>query len=157
MNFFRRNRLFIMVCAVVLVPLIWLVAFGSTSTTKDAVYRQEYGSSATTTVITSDMNDTTVSIGIIQGRLTGITIKGTGTDTAFKVYVKDENSFKVFSKENCSTSSMPYRYALSTADTADNDFLGVPVSGTVSIQIADANNATLTDLTVKVYYDETIR
>ncbi len=151
--------------SVLLFLLVVLVLVGyvsATSTvTKDMVFQQAYSSDETTCVITTDLNDVTIPLGVIQGKVTGIVISTTATDdyndTDFTVTLLDEDTNVLFTKTDCNSLALPYRYAVSTADTSANDFLGAPVSGVVSVQIADANGGDLNSLTVKVYYDETIR
>lgn len=142
-----KNRwyLWVIIFSVILCVLVMA------TTTTDTVRPSSWASSAITI---TDANNLTTNIGTIQGKLTGIVIDSTGTDTSFKVYIKDEHAAYVFSKEDCSSSSEPYRYALTTTDTAGTTkFLGVPVSGDITVQVADA--AGLTGIIITVYFERT--
>jgi len=99
----------------------------------------------------NDVNNATVTLSTIVGYIDGVVIDSAGTDTSFKVYVKDEHGIAIFSKTDCTSASEPYRYAISASDTGSTEFMGVPVFGTPQIQIADANDATLTNIIVYLY------
>lgn len=110
-----------------------------------------------------DINDSTTSLTALDySTLERIVIDGNGTDTAFSVYLYDTstdyNDVTIFSKTDCNSMEFPYSYAISQADTASNDFLGVPVFESASIYITDVNdtddpNVTHLDaLDVMVYF-----
>ena len=125
-------------------------------TTND-VGRRVLVSTASTVTLTAKVNtidDVTEGLGTIYGKLTGVTIAATGSDTSFKVYVKESNGYALFSKTDCNATSCLLRYALSASDTGSTEFVGVPVAGAVSVQVADANDANMVSLTVTVYYDQ---
>ena len=99
----------------------------------------------------NDVNNATITCSKWQGYIDGIVIDSTGTDTSFKLYVKDEHAATIFSKEDLTSASEPYRFAISASDTGSTEFMGVPVNGAPQIQIADANDATLTNIVVTLY------
>ena len=100
---------------------------------------------------TEDFDDATVTLSSINGYIEGVVINSNGTDTSYKVYLLDENGIAIFTKEDCSSSAEPYRYTVSVAGTDGNDFARPMVIGTPYIQIADANDASMDELIVKVY------
>jgi len=99
----------------------------------------------------NDVNDVTVALGTINGWIDEIVIDSTGTDTSYKVYILDENSIAVWSKVNCTSASEPYRLPVTVTD-GTNIFYGARVNGAVSIQIADCNDASMTDLDIYLYF-----
>lgn len=142
----KRIKYYIFALIIVVSSLIVL----ATTTTQDTVNPSTWSSGAIT--VTAAYNFTS-SIGTVQGKLTGVVIEPTGTDTSYKVYVKDEHSIVVFSKTDCNSVDGSYRYAITAANTAGTHFLGVPVSGDITVQVADA--AGLTGIVVTVYFEKT--
>lgn len=136
-------------CVGLIICVACLVAIVMAATsTSDTIYPAAWTSSAMAAI---DANNFTLNLGTVQGKLTGVVIKPTGIDTSYKVYVKDEYSSAVFSKTDCNSVAGTYRYAITAANTAGTHFLGVPVSGDVTVQVVDANG--LTGIEIKVYYD----
>lgn len=144
---------------IVLVTMIIAAGLGglyaSSTVTSDAIYRKTFYVGEVSLTITVDMNDADFALGDFQGKVTGITIfEASGADINFAVYLTDEDDFDIFSKTDCNTLEMPHRYAVSAGDTGTTRFIGVPVSGDLTVSIVDANDGSLSALTVKVYYDE---
>lgn len=145
----------IIVASIILGLAIMQIAGASTEThstltrLSNATY-ETFGS--VTLDFASDVNDATVTLGRLQGYLDGVVIDSTGTDTSFKVYIKDEYDITIFSKVDCNSVTEPYRYALKTEAADANDYFGIPIDGTPKVQIADANDATLTNIAIKLYY-----
>ena len=96
--------------------------------------------------------DFTETLDHIEGYIDSIVIDSTGTDTNYTITLTDENAVTIFSGANLTSASEPYRYAISEADTDGNDFRGARVSGTCSLTMADGDDASLTAITVKIYY-----
>lgn len=92
----------------------------------------------------NDVNNLTVTLGKMYGFIDAVVIDSAGTDTAYAVYVKDEHTIPIFSKTDCTSASEPYRYNL-------DEPRGVPISGQPQVQIADANNATMTNMVITLY------
>ncbi len=90
----------------------------------------------------------------IYGTLNSIVINAAGTDTDYDVILSDENGVVIFTKTDCSTAADPYRYALSEADTAANDFRGVNVGGDCSLSVQDINDSNATSISVTIYYTQ---
>lgn len=107
-----------------------------------------------------DVNDATVSLPSITGYLDGIVIDSNGTDTSFSVTLRDEHNCNMFVKADCNSVTEPHRYAVTIADSngvhgaAVAAYAGAPVDGICDVVIADANDATLDDLQVYIYYRE---
>lgn len=104
-----------------------------------------------------DVNDFSQIIDIAYGIIERITIDSNGTDTSYKVYLYDENNVAIFTKTDCSSASEPYNYAVSMSDTGSTEFLGIPVIGSFTVVLADADDATMDDIDITVYYKEYIR
>lgn len=99
-----------------------------------------------------DVNDVTEDAdNEIEGYLDDIVIDSNGTDTSYKIYVKDEHGVAVYSKTDCNSAVEPYHYAISSND-GTNYFRGVAVSGIIQVQIADCNDSSMDDLDVTIYY-----
>jgi len=99
----------------------------------------------------NDVNDATVSVGDVIGKLREVVIDSNGTDTSYKVYLKD-NVRTLWSKTDCTSATDPYQLPITMTD-GTNVFCDVPMSDTLSVQIKDANDATLDDLDIYVYYE----
>ena len=96
----------------------------------------------------NDFSETTP----IYGTLQSISINTAGTDTSFKVYIKDPNGITAWSKTDCTSASDPYRYALTEANTATTHFRGIPMAGNVTVELADGDDATMTKIWIWLYY-----
>jgi len=110
-----------------------------------------------------DINDTTTELADIEyASIERVVIDSNGIDTQYSVYIYDNapeyNNVTIFSKTDCNSVNEPYSYAVSQADTAGNDFLGIPVLGPVSVYVTDVNEvndpnvAHLDDLEILIYY-----
>ena len=99
-----------------------------------------------------DANDFTETLVPIYGYLDRIVIDSAGTDTSYKVYLKDDHAITLFSKTDCSSATEPYSYILSETDTSSNAFPGIPVGGACTLEVADIDDETATAITVTIYY-----
>jgi len=104
-----------------------------------------------------DVNNVTLDAPEIHGYLDGIVIDSNGTDTSFSVTLRDEHDCNIV-VVSCTSASEPHRYAITIIDSnsvhgaATAAFLGAPVKGICDIVVADANDASLDDLHVYLYY-----
>ncbi len=99
--------------------------------------------------------DFTKTLSPIYGQLMSITIDAAGTDTDFDVIVADENGLTVFSHTTLTTASVPYRYAIVESDNVDaTEFRGANVGGECTIEMADGDDASLTSITITLYYEQ---
>ncbi len=156
----RRNILAVVIPVVIFCALVIPFCIGATET----IYRPAKGHLAVGEVVsvvkwtTTDVNDATTAVSAFAsdfvGYLDAIVVDGTGTDAAFDVNVVDPHGIVVFSRDDFRTTSDPNRNALSIADTAGNDFLGVPIVGAPSIGIKNCDTSNLTQLDVYLYYRE---
>ncbi|GAI12166.1 unnamed protein product [marine sediment metagenome] len=139
---------------ILLVGLVAVILASTETHTGGGVINEKPGVSAfkKCSVNFGDVNDSyyTETLKVIYGYVERVVIDATGTDTAYKVYVRDENGLAIFSKEDCSTGDGDYSYAISMSDTGSTEFLGVPIGGAGSVDVNDANG--LTDLDVILYY-----
>ncbi|HIJ71774.1 MAG TPA: hypothetical protein HPP87_10490 [Planctomycetes bacterium] len=101
--------------------------------------------------------DATVSLGNIYGYVQRIVIDSTGTDTTFSISLTDNASYTIWTKANLTSASEPYSYVITMEDTSGNVFGGVPVTGDLSIVQANCDDASMSALTVYVYYTEELR
>lgn len=121
---------------------------GSMAVSVNPVYRKVVISDAAD----GDANDFTETLETIYGYLDRIVIDSNGTDTSYKVYLKDDHAITLFSKTDCSSASEPYSYILSEVDVDDNAFPGIPVGGACTLEVADIDDATADMITITVYY-----
>jgi len=98
----------------------------------------------------ADVNNVTIAVGKLYGSLERISIDSTGSDGSYKVYVNDSVGV-VWSKTDCNTANDPQSFPL-TMTNGTNVFKGIPITGAVSVQIADANDSSMTDLDIYLYY-----
>ncbi len=142
---------FIILLLLTLVTIVWSV---TETHTGSGTLLEKNGSYALKkcTVEFGDVNDSTYTepLEIIYGYLEAVVIDANGTDTSYKVYVKDENGITLFTKEDCNTVDGDYRYVLSSSDTGSTEFMGIPVGGSCSVIVDDAND--LDDIYVILYY-----
>lgn len=103
-----------------------------------------------------DANNFTATTRDVYGYLSSVVITANGNDAAFSVAVKDEHGFTVFNKADCSAASTPYRYAISEVDSVNSDLraAAVAVAGALTVQVADANDGTTTEVNVYLYTRE---
>ncbi len=97
-------------------------------------------------------HDFTETLVPIYGYLDRIVIDSAGTDTSYKVYLKDDHTITLFSKTDCSSATEPYSYILSEVDDGGNAFPGIPVGGACTLEVADIDDATATAITITLYY-----
>lgn len=152
-----NRKLFVLCVLCVLCGLI----FAST-TTFNNVQHSYFGRVAITNklvvTITPEANDvnsissTAISTDSYFGTLERITIAKTGTDTSFRVIVKDGDSVSLFSKTDCNSVLLPLSYALIMADTAGSKYLGIPVAGPLTIDTNDVDPNNLTSIILTFYY-----
>ena len=93
----------------------------------------------------------------IYGYLERVAIDVTGDDTAFAIYIKDEYGITLWSKADLNATSGDVTYAITMASTDSNTFGHVPVAGTCSVEVADANTdgaTEVTELNIIIYYRE---
>ena len=90
----------------------------------------------------------------IFGSVERISVSATGTDTAFTVSLKDENLVTIFTATDFNSVSLPTSYAVSQADTAGTNFLGVPVGGALICTGESIDDVNMTEVVVTVYYSE---
>jgi len=91
----------------------------------------------------------------IYGYVERVAVDITGDDVALAIYIKDEYGIALFSKTDVNAVAGDFTYAISASDTGSTEFMGVPVAGTCSVQVADANTAGATEVTalnIAVYY-----
>jgi hypothetical protein len=103
-----------------------------------------------------DVNDITITLPNIQGKLLGFVADQTGADTAWSLTIKDEHGVTLFTSAIMDSGADPNRFAFSSYDNeaTANWFLGVPIFGTGSVTIADANDASMSDLDIHLYYED---
>jgi len=101
--------------------------------------------------------DFTETLNDIYGVLESVVIDATGTDTDYDIVIKDENGAVIFNGDALTTATNPNRYALSEADNAGtpNYFRGVRVAGQCTVEMAGGDDASLTAITVIIYYWQT--
>lgn len=90
----------------------------------------------------------------VYGIIYRIVIDTTGADTDFTITLKDENAKTIFTGSNLSSASEPYGYAVYEDDTEGNPWAGVPVGGAMTLTMADGDDATMTAISVHIYYLE---
>lgn len=106
----------------------------------------------------NDVNNVTVSIPSIFGYVDGIVIDSNGTDTSFSVVLRDEHDCNIFFKADCNSVIEPHRHAITIIDSngvhgaTPAAYLGAPVSGICDVVLTDANDATMDDLQIYIYY-----
>ena len=97
--------------------------------------------------------DFTEAIDSIYGFVYRIVIDVTGTDGDYTITLADENGITIFTKASLdSDPTADFAYAVYEDDTEGNPWAGVPVGGTISLTMADGDDASLTAITVKIYY-----
>ena len=106
--------------------------------------------------VDGDVNDFSADIDIGKAYLERIVIDANGTDTSFKLYIYDTTTtygdVAVWSKTDLTTASDPYSYAITMASIGTQEICGVPVSGDLTITLADGDDATLNGLEIYIYY-----
>lgn len=131
----------------ILIILLMLFCLGATITQvsrKGAVVRR------TRVAFGADVNDASETAVSFFGTLKRIVIDSAGTDTAFKVYLKDAASITLWSKTDCNSTDDPESLPLTMTD-GSTTFLGIPHTGALTVEIDDAND--LTDLDIYIYYE----
>ena len=100
-----------------------------------------------------DAVTSTATLRRIYGFVNRIAIIPTGTEVSYTVALRDENTVNIFSA-TLNAASGTQSWAVSHADTAGNDFGGVPVAGVMTLVVDNVASTTLTDLSVDIYYTE---
>ena len=97
--------------------------------------------------------DFTETLDSIHGIVLRIVIDVTGTDGNYTITLADENGITIFTKANLdSDPSVDFSFAVFEDDTEGNPWAGVAVGGTMSLTMADGDDASLTAITVSIYY-----
>ena len=100
------------------------------------------------------VRSTATSTDEIYGDLRRISIKAFGTDTSFKIYLKDQDGITIFSKTDCSTATLPLSYALDLGNTVGTKFNSILSAGTLTFDTNDIDPNNLTSVTATIYYVE---
>ncbi len=98
--------------------------------------------------------DFTETLNPIYGQILAIVIDSTGTDTDYDIIVKDENAVIIFEHTTLTSAAEPYRYALVESDLANQEYRGVHVAGKCTVEMANGDDATLTAITITLYYEQ---
>ena len=139
--------------AIGLIVAAWAFAtVTETHSEADLAGRARYSAFKVCTITQDAKADFTETTEEIYGIILRITIVATGTDTSFSITLADENAKTILTKSGLSTASDPYGYAVYEDDTEGNPWAGVPVAGALSLTMADGDDATLSAITVKIYY-----
>jgi hypothetical protein len=142
---------------VALFILLFFVIGASTTVNKDPkLIAARHPGIRKLTVADTDgtVNDFTQTLPSLYGTFERIVIDSTGTDTSYKVYLRDENGIEIFSKTDCTSASEPYSFAISVVDTGSAYHPSVPVAGQCALELADGDDASLTAISIYLYYRE---
>ncbi len=97
--------------------------------------------------------DFTEALDSICGIILRISIDVTGTDGDYTITLRDENDITIFTKANLdSDPTADFSYAVYEDDTEGNPWAGVAVAGVLDLIMADGDDASLTAITVSIYY-----
>jgi len=141
-----------------------LIAWSSTVTTEAPPPRMSRTDSVTNrygiphdgllrvTVTTTDMNDATVSVDPnLGGYLERVVFSSDGTDTSYKLYVKDALSVTLFEDVDCNMLNDPCSFVVTHADHAGTAYAAIPFTGGLNVQIADANDGDGNNVVVDLF------
>lgn len=146
----------LLILLLVSVAVIVIAAPTETHTSRSPIAGQHAGERAfkKCTITATDVNNFTESLDVIYGVVMRVAINNTGADANFAVTLLDENDIEIFTKTGIDgdPDTTNYGYAVYEDDTEGNPWMGVPVAGSMSLVVADANDASMTSLSVSIYY-----
>jgi len=160
---FTKSSIVYRLSSVVCFLLLCSAALASSTTTFEDKPNSYWGKQAvvrkliiTVTPTAADINSissTATTTEPIYGRLRRITLKASGTDTAFSVTVKDGDVVKLFEKTDCNTAQMPVSYSLYTNDVNGYPQEDIIVAGLLTFDTNDVDPNSLTTITATLYYE----
>jgi len=100
-----------------------------------------------------DANDFSETTDPIYGYVERVSIVNTGVDGAFSITIADEAGITIFTSGTIDSDPVvTFSYAVSMSDTGSTEFCGVPVGGALTVTMADGDDASMTAISVYIYY-----
>lgn len=133
--------------------LVFILAAAALAATLSYPSRPAGGGPITRTAVWSfdetDIGDMNVPSDPIYGHVQRIVIEAEGTEAAWDLALTDPHGITLFSLEGIATPSDPNSYAINYKAVDGNDYLGVPVHGPLTVELANvANHGEIQTLTM---------
>lgn len=133
--------------------LVFILAAAALAATLSYPSRPAGGGPITRTAVWSfdetDIGDMDVPSDPIYGHVQRIVIEAEGTEAAWDLALTDPHGVSLFSLTNIATPSDPHSYAINYKAVDGNDYLGVPVHGPLTVELANvASHGELQTLTM---------